>query len=475
MGYDETCKGKGDSCVAPEDDVNLMQLHAQVQKHASKHSKRTKPDMGKILASFEAEEGPVALQELLRGVMTLPVLKTEEAMLGAVHAQPQLQHLAKRYPHFLRTLGIFEDAKAVQEIKAAAFKKHQSPMKMQGRQSSASAPVSRMPADIQLLGKHLKGKRNTTVVTLFYWMQGWGCSTNFTYIANPAEEGTMAGEVPFFGPDCEGYPWIGDLAFAPDANGAYYVKGNSSNVDGTWKTTYTMNFGTESETEELLELGSGAMGGEFDIPAQTYTFIEYSGEWPDYTWALMSADLQSKMVTPLMNITGCLWPYQVVAVPATGDLVWTCSKDWSKDDDTSKIMKYSSGGGTEILAESEDYFGYLTTSGSNVFYSMWNSTDYRQDLYTCAIEDCKATMVAKLPQNSGYGFFITESGTFISSAYVKWSGSGSIYNVTASTDFGNGQSSLLFETSDYPNMLQMIELEVPTEPDVPLPADPDDS
>jgi len=100
-----------------------------------------------VLASFKEKEGPGALQELAHVLMALPVLKTEEAMLAAVHAQPQLQHLAKRYPHFLHTLGIFEDPKAIRQIKDAMLELPHSSMKVQGRKPSALAQA------VQHLGK----------------------------------------------------------------------------------------------------------------------------------------------------------------------------------------------------------------------------------------------------------------------------------------------------------------------------------
>jgi len=464
MGYDETCKAKGgDSCVAPEDEVNLMQLHAQV--HAGKHSKRAKPDMHEVLASFEAEEGPMALKELVQGVMALPVLKQfarnhlqDLAMLEAVRAQPRLQYLAKRYPHFLHTIGIFEDPSSIQQIKAAVFKEHQSPVKMQGRQPRK---VRKGKGDVQLLGTHLE-KRDTTDITLFFWLQGWGCGTNFSYAANPKQADAERGEIPIFGPDCAGDPWIMALAIDPEAQVGYFVKGDSSHDDdGNWKSTYTMmtfrENATEIKTEELFDLDvpSWIAGHTFNTASHTYNYIATSGDWPNYTYTLMIADIPKKTVTPVMNITDCMYPNSLTVVSGSDDLLWTCSKNWELENDTSKIMKYS-GGNTEILAESEDYFGYLTTTGSEIVYSKWNCDDTcGNEIYTCPIEDCTFVKAGMLPDGASWEFIVTESGELISSVYGGWTGSSSIYNVTATAEFGSGRSDVLFTTSGWPGYLQM--------------------
>jgi len=467
MGYDEACEAKGDTCVGPEDKVNLMQFHAQV--HAGKHSKRTKHDMHKILASFEEEEGPMALQELMQGVMALPVLEAEEGMLEAVHAQPQLQHLAKRYPHFLHMMGILEDPKAIQQIKAAVFKEHHSFMNMQGQKPSAITRARRMPVDVELLSKHLQGKGDTTEISLFVWTEGWGCNTNVSFIVNPTTD-AEGGEVPMLGPDCSGHPWIQELAVDPDAKGGYYVMGNSSNVDGKWKTSYTMNFMTHDTNEKLFDLtADSGLDGDFNVAANTFTYISTSGSWPDYTWTLMSADLQSKTSTPVMNITDCKWPRQATVMPATGDIIWTCSKDWELENDTNKIMKYSAET-AEILTQSENYYGYLTSVGDHIVYSMWNSTDYRNDIYACSIGDCTPEFKGKMPERASWEFFITNSGKLISSVYAGWTGTSSMYNVTATT--ADGHSDLLFQISNYPQKLQHVDMEVPVDPEEPIPADP---
>merc|ERR1719159_1075518 len=64
--------------------------------------------------------------------------------------------------HFLHTIGIFEDPSSIQQIKAAVFKKHQSPVKMQGRQPRK---VRKEKGDVQLMGKHLE-KENTTEIDM---------------------------------------------------------------------------------------------------------------------------------------------------------------------------------------------------------------------------------------------------------------------------------------------------------------------
>jgi len=469
MGYDETCNAKGgDSCVVAEDEVNLMQLHAQV--HAGKHSKRAKPDMHKVLASFEAEEGPMALQELVQAVMVLPVLKTKEAMLEAVRAQPQLQHLAKRYPHFLHTIGIFEDPSSIQQIKAAVFKKHQSPVKMQGRQPRK---VRKGKGDVQLLGTHLE-KENTTEIDLFFWLAGWGCGTNFSYAANPGQTDEEMGEHPVFGPDCAGYPHIPALAIDSEAQGGYYVKQNSSaDDDGNWKTTYTMTFANGEKTEELFDLDvpKWMSGYSFNMASHTFDYIATSGDWPNYTFTLMTADILSKTVTSALSITDCMYPSSLTRVPGSDDLLWSCSKNWEVENDTSKLMKYS-GGNTEILAEDKDYFGYVTASGSEIVYSKWSCDDTcGNDVYTCSIEDCTFVKAGTLPEGvSSWGSILTESGALISTVY-EWTGSESKYSVNA-IEIDTGKSDVLFTPSTWPQCLQRVDIKVPVEPDVPVPADP---
>jgi hypothetical protein len=97
-----TCEG---------DEVCLFQTSVTKHKHHM-------TDIHEVLDAAE-KEGPMALDTLVRGVMTLPVTPTEEAMRAAVRASPELRHITQNFPHLLSSTRIFEDPRTIDSIKAA--------------------------------------------------------------------------------------------------------------------------------------------------------------------------------------------------------------------------------------------------------------------------------------------------------------------------------------------------------------------
>jgi len=448
MGYDETCEAKGESCVAPDDVVELMQTRTQVHKH--KHSRMTNTDMQEVLISFEEREGPAALQELMQVLMVLPVLKSEGNMLAlhaAVQAQPQLQQLAKRYPDFMHTLGVFEDPKAIPQIKAALFtlKAHQ-----------PSAIAQERPSLTKMLGQAQGHQlsRDTTLLGLFQgpsailaWVESWGCTSTLGFTDFPdASMGINSESI--FGPDCKGNPWISNLGVRAKDNGAAFVFGNYSTE--TSETSYSLAFVGENGYTFLGSLGSSVSASAFGVDALYY--IKESGKWPNQTYHLMSA--QEGGTNELVNIPSCLYPSQMKSVPGSDTMIWQCSKDWSNQNSSYKIMKYSVAGTPEILVESKDYFGHVSLTGSQLYYSMYekngNSSESHYAVYSCPIAKCDPVKVGALPKGA-YDFIVTESGELITTGWTSWKVSSSkgseswtAYNVSVSSQDDYSYTTMLF-------------------------------
>lgn len=485
VGYDETCEAKGESCVAPDDEVELMQTRTQVHKH--KHSRMTNTDMHELLTSFEEKEGPAALQELMQVLMVLPVLKSEGDMLAfhaAVQAQPQLQQLAQRYPDFMHTLGVFEDPKIIPQIKAAVFtlKAHQ-----------PSAIAQERPSLTKMLGQAQGHQlsRDTTLLGLsqdpsaiLAWVEGYGCSATVGFTDFPdASMGIKS--VPIFGPDCQGNPWITNLGVRPKDNGAVVVFANYSME--TSKSSYSLAFVGETGGYTFMgSLGSSVSASSFGVDALYY--IKESGKWPNQTYQLMSASpqkYQEAVTNELVNITSCLYPSQMKSVPGSDTMIWQCSKDFSNQNSTYKIMKYSLVSTTpEILVESKDHLSYTSLTGSQLYYSMHeqngNSSEWHYVVYSCLIAKCDPVKVGALPKGT-YNFIVTESGELVTTRWTSWkvsSNKGSehwtTYNVSVSS-LDDSYTKMLFPIGGTSN-LQIVPIppttEAPYDPPPPPPAPP---
>jgi len=475
MGYDETCEAKGESCVAPDDVVELMQTRTQVHKH--KRSRMTNTDMQEVLISFEEREGPAALQELMQVLMVLPVLKSEGNMLAlhaAVQAQPQLQQLAKRYPDFMHTLGVFEDPKAIPQIKAALFtlKAHQ-----------PSAIAQERPSLTKMLGQAQGHQlsRDTTLLGLsqdpsaiLAWVESWGCTATLGFTDFPnASMGIES--VPIFGPDCQGHPWISNLDVRLKDNGAVFVVGNYSME--TSKNSYSVAFVGETGYTFMGSLGSSVSASAFGVDALYY--IKESGNWPNQTYHLMSAS-QEAVTNELVNITSCLYPSQMKSVPGSDTMIWQCSKDWNNQNSMHTIMKYSVGGTPEILVESKDYFGQTYLAGSQLYYSMHeqhgNSSEWHNVVYSCPIAKCDPVKVGALPKDT-WQLIVTESGELVTTGYTSWKASSSkgseswtTYNVSVSS-LDDSYTTMLFPIGGTSH-LQLVPIPPTIGANVPPPAPP---
>jgi len=388
LGYDGTCSTE--SCAAPDDEVQLMQTHAKLHKH--KHSKAD------VLASFEKKAGPVALQELKQALMNLPSFKSKEAMLAAVHTQPQLQHLAKRYSRDLKTLGIFDDVESIHELKAAMFKVRHSSM---AREKGTS--FMKFKKDIEEPAAYL------------VWLESWGCDAAIAYTDFP--KSMDHGSAPLFSPDCQGWPWVDNYAISPEEEGAYFVFGNWSDV--TYETSYHAGFVGEEGVKVLGSLGSNvhstAFGGE------ALHFISRQGDWPNETFHLMSATAEGG-ATEALAMTDCLYPWGLKNVPGSNTMLWQCSKDWNMENDTNKIMQWSGDGAPTVLVATEDYFGHVVVTSSKLFYSMYKERDdgtWGNHLYSCSLADCQPEEKGPVP-NDAWHFVVSEFGELITTSYVSW-------------------------------------------------------
>jgi len=460
LGYDGTCSTE--SCTAPEDEVQLMQTHAKLHKH--KHSKTD------VLASFEKKAGPVAMQELKQALMNLPSLKSKEALLSAVHAQPQLQHLAKRYPRDLKTLGIFDDVESIHELKAAMFKVRHSSMKPGEKKVGEKNKLSltKLKKDIDEPAAYL------------VWLDSWGCDAAIAYSDFPMGHGH--GSAPLFSPDCQGWPWVDNYAVSPEEEGAYFVFGNWSDV--TYETSYNVAFVGQDGVKVLGSLGPDAHSTAFG--SEALHFIQRQGDWPNETYHLMSATPEGG-ATEALAITDCLYPWGLKSVPGSNTLLWHCSKDWNLDNDTNKIMQWSGDGAPTVLVASEDWFGNVVASSSKLFYSMHQERDdgtWGNNLYSCSLAGCQPEKKGPVP-NDAWHFVVSEFGEMITTSYVSWSKSTSEgtdywtdYDVHSNTLDALGAESPALFTISGDQRLQLLDFRQGpkdlTEDHPELPEDPDD-
>jgi len=440
MGHEGTCSDKDGSCVTPEgDETFLMQVRAQVHKHS--------PEMGQVLASFEKKEGPAALQELMHGLMSLPRLEKDEAMLEAVYSHPRLQMLSKRFPELMRGLGIFEDAKAVQQIRAAMI------------QASDLSPVKKrvdaQATSLQSDTPSLLGKSKVLEDGDFYWMKGWGCETVVVTVHTPDSTPEFR-ETPLFNTsECSGWPWVMDASKASDGSFYYAVSEWKDDGSGTWVGTYTIK-STGAAADTVIPVAArewinGAFSGD------AFNYIHTKGEWPDYTYELYKVLPEHTAVSGVMTtIKDCLYPWQVKGVGKS--LLWTCAKDWSDTNSTSTLMKYEHPE-TSIIDRQAEYYGFLTTTPPNkVYYSVWaqkeDSWEWEPYLYSGSLSG-SFSKVGAMPSHSAWDFIVAKEGDLIVPKY-EWGDKGEVkYEVHDFSGLGTNSTGdeILFTYNGYVYMI----------------------
>lgn len=469
------------------------------------------------LEKVASAHGQDTLNELVHGVLALPVLKTKEAMREAVQ-QSELQNFASRHPHLEHILTKFEDPQMLEQIKTAAYHEDPSFMKLmrQGRRTKSNVTggwsglqrfakerrEQRSKQKSKNCNKHAAAKGtslqqhepNVTVevkvekpemLHLLVWTEGWGCKTTL-FVALPAKGDAPLVEVPIFGDECEGWPSLcyNCLTVDMEKEGVYFTYGNYSQESGKYENK--LMFLSEKGPALLADLGSSYPQIVFDVEKDMGYALVQEGKWPDQIYQLYSGGLEgSPEVTLLMgNITygdkKCLHPSNFNLVKkdfGPPSLLFTCSKDWKDPDDENKIVVYSpvnhkiadGVGGLSLVTSQADYYGYMKVLGESLYYSQWvsNPTNWKlsgYDLYSCFLDGCDPEKIGELPKQSSYNFLITGDGALLISQYIKWDSDAgeSVYNVTATPNLGNGTSTLLFYSNGF-NNAQILPFKDPME------------
>jgi hypothetical protein len=219
----------------------------------------------------------------------------------------------------------------------------------------------------------------------------------------------------------------------------------------TYETTYKVLMAGWKGLQEVGVLEGNIYHAAFNFPDEALYYIQEEGEWPDYKYSLMRGD--DKGIDVAAEIPDCMYPYYFKLVTGSSDMIWYCNKNWEKEGDKNKIMKYSLGAKEpEMVTDNEEYFGFVTAAGSTLFYSMWEDQGddkWGNTVYKCELSSCSPEKIGTLPEGV-WEFLVTPSGEMITTTWTSWTMSSSkgseywtSYNVT-SYDITTGMGMPLF-------------------------------